>query len=369
MLQTFCLLLSLLLPAFISCWKCNYYLKHHKEIGLAVYSSIIANSFDVFDIGIGLPVPLPILYDKTINPLENDLINYVEELNSTHALLTLGLGMLLNHHPNPTKVNIRKYLNNEEELDGDAGSESIEASKCLFHFPSTQEPSIDIRYEYSAGISPGDQLFIHYGEEWFQERSISMNGMMKYLTDQPEEGNEEENSSISSSLVLSGCVQHFATLQKVGTLVARRNITEGTVIETSRVIYLPATETLLNYHGPLSDVIWWTNELSSSVTTEKEVSLAGEISSSTNNFRGGILLSGYGPFYGAVNEQQTTSGNIRIEWERAPAEERVEKKKPSLVRFVVSKAVNKGEELVVSNLLEVTVVKSNKMFKRKKLMS
>jgi hypothetical protein len=367
MLNAFCLLLYLLVPTFISCWKCDYYLKYHKEIGLAVYSNIIANSFDVFDIGIGLPVPLSILYDKSIASLENELINYVEEYNSSHALLTLGLGMLLNHHPNPTKVNIRKYLNNEEELEGNGESERLEDSKSLFHFPSTQEPSIDIRYEYSAGISPGDQLFIHYGEEWFQERSITMNDMVKHLTDQPEDDDDEQTNAKSPILALPGCVKHYAVLQKDGKLIARRNISEGVVVETSRVIYLPLTERLRNYHGPLTDILWWTSDLTSSISTEQVMTMNGEISSSFKNFRGGFLLSGTGPFYGALNEKQTNSGNIRIEW--ASDEEKTENKKPALVKFIVSQAINKGEELIVSNLSEETIVESKKMFKRKKLVN
>lgn len=315
------LTISCLFIAILACngRGCDYYFKYHEDLGLSVYSGHIFESFEVFDVGVGVPVPLHFVYSG------NELVNYVEGYNSTHALLTLGLGMLLNHNENPSKINIRKYLSEDPPL---------------LTFPSNHEPSIDIRFEYSASISRGDQLFVHYGEEWFDERGMTMLDTTKHLTD-----------TDSSSPKIPGCIKEYASLRE-GKLVAKRDVREGVTVETVRAIFLPATSTLVNYRGPFADILWWVKHFPSSTAS---VTAAGDAtvsasSSSTQDFSHALLLSGYGAFFGMRTGKEGETSNVEARWDYEVPGRLTSEVLPRLLKFVATRPIQKGEELIVGNV-------------------
>lgn len=67
---------------------CDHYFKSVPSLGIAVFAGKIHEPFEPFDIAVGVPIPLEFVYS------DSTLVNYVEGYNQSHALLTLGIGML-----------------------------------------------------------------------------------------------------------------------------------------------------------------------------------------------------------------------------------------------------------------------------------
>lgn len=297
--------LFLLRFGIVLCFKCDTYVKYHEELGLSLYSGKIHEPFDMLDVAIGVPVPLEFIFGS-------NLVNYVEGYNSSHALLTLGIAMILNHYPDPNKVNIRKFMS---ENPG------------RFIFPSNNEQSVDILFEYQSSISVGDQLFVDYGEGWFQDRGIPMEGRESFLTDT----NPEK--------YFRGCPFRYATLRE-NTLISSKNTSHGVVIEVLRAISLGNSPSLLNYHGPLTDVSWWTET--------QETNSDG----TTGTVLTPWLLTGFGPFYGTSAEGR--EGNVEMRWETRDPVTGAALPPRSVLSIVTTRRIEKGEELIVSNSYQVT---------------
>ncbi|RYH20888.1 hypothetical protein EON65_22165 [archaeon] len=82
-------------------------------------------SSEILEVAIGIPVKMDAIFG-------NLLINYVEGLNDSHALLALGQGMLLNHVNDRSQETVRKIMS---------------PYSPLYEFKSHSGYSVDIAYE------------------------------------------------------------------------------------------------------------------------------------------------------------------------------------------------------------------------------
>jgi hypothetical protein len=311
------LVLSAIMVA-VQAIECDYYFRYHEVFGMGVYAGKIHEPFDIFDAGIGVPVPLELVYGTP------ELVNYVEGYNSSHALLTLGLGMLLNYNSDMNKVNIRKFMSE---------------TPSQFHFLSNGEPSIDVVFEYQSSINVGDQLFVDYGEEWFAERQIPLVDMNSFVID-----SQPRNTSFP------GCFSRYMHLQQgldnSHKLIAKRNISANVIVEVARLIVLPMTDPLENYSGPFSDILWWSTDIE-----HLAVDRQGKVVNNRrkdNFFSEAFLMSGMGPFYGA---SQNKPGNIKaviVTTQQNAENQQTVISSRSMVKFMTTRRIVKGEELILS---------------------
>jgi hypothetical protein len=308
MIATTILVWSAMLVVAVQAIECAYYLRYHEVFGMAVYAGKIHEPFDVFDSGIGVPIPLELVYGTP------ELVNFVEGYNNTHALLTLGLGMLLNYNSDMNKVNIRKFMSE---------------SPSQYHFPSNGEPSIDVVFEYQSSINIGDQLFVDYGEDWFAERQIPLVDMNSFLID-----SQPRNTSFP------GCFSRYMHLQQEPDhshkLIAKRNISANVVVEVARMIVLPMTDPLETYSGPFSDILWWSTDIEHLAVDRQGKFVDNR--RKDNFFSEAFLMSGMGPFYGA---SQDKPGNIQVVVVTTIPNR-------SVVKFMTTRRIVQGEELILS---------------------
>jgi hypothetical protein len=85
----------------------------------------------------------------------NELINYCEGYNASHALVTLGISMLLNHAPSFGRANLFKQM-----------ADRVSPS----NLPPDDLGPYDIVYIAAEDIKQGDQLLYYYGDDWFNSR-------------------------------------------------------------------------------------------------------------------------------------------------------------------------------------------------------
>jgi hypothetical protein len=246
----------------------------------------------------------------------------------------------------------------------------------VLQFRSPYQSSIDLLYEYTSDIRAGQQLFIDYGFDWFEERSLSYTRLQEFYSDQNFEkvfGISKESPSAgliattsSSSLVGKQdskkkdwkllrdvqkvtqalgwpvCNYQYSTYRQ-GELIANVDIPMDTIIEVSRALLIPVTRSLL-LSGPLEEVLWWAMDVDVK-HSEKIDSMIQQISDKTirrpanpyqvepfdphGESKYALLLTGRGPFYGlhgpayhlyddpiTSNEryEAQTKGNVHIEF-------------------------------------------------------
>lgn len=224
----------------------------------------------------------------------------------------------------------------------------------LFHFPSNQEASIDILFEYQSSINVGDQLFVDYGEGWFEERGMveQREEIDALLEDPPEkpsqqaDGVSKQNLLLASLPRLPGCHSRYVIFQE-NHLIAKKNITTGVVLETSRVILVADSQRLRSYRGPFTDILWWWERRRQEETADDAIvtSKTGEVvsRSSFSNTSIPLLLSGYGAFYGVAEEENNEVGNVEaIFLEETEAT-------PMLIQFKTLRRILKGESFIIKN--------------------
>eukprot|EP01031_Cornospumella_fuschlensis_P033278 gene33278-40261_t len=176
------------------------------------------SSSELLEIAIGIPIKMDAIFG-------NYLINYVEGLNDSHALLALGQGMLLNHVNDRRKENVRKIMT---------------PNSPIYEFKTCSGYSIDIAYDLRGTVDVGEEFLTDYAVEgWFEDRAIPYMppNTLAYLT------------------AHAGCPSALTFIHLQG-LYASQKIAQGTVIETSRAIFLPVTPPLLQ-SGPLVEFLWW----------------------------------------------------------------------------------------------------------------
>ena len=271
--------------------------------GLGLFATRDLPMNHALEIGIGIPFPLPVLY-------WNELLNYAEGFNETHALLPLGNGILLNHHVYRSEVNVVKLPS---------------------AYPSQREESVDVIYEYTQDIAEGSQLLVDYGEGWFEDRNMQALDMLETLR----EGSSSGDSPLEKEAIIdlpgnSGlpcltdriptCPHEMTRLSK-SELYARVDIPQGTVIEISRAILFPVSRALLKA-GLLEGLVWWLTSpdaLRSFHSPEygflehfQKSSSPYVIAPLNQSIPYAMIMSGRGPFY--TNGGSLTEGNVGFEW-------------------------------------------------------
>jgi hypothetical protein len=342
--------------------SCEYRLERSPSSGMGLFATREIEPFEILEKSIGVPIPIRVI-------LWNQLIHYVEGLNGTHALLALGVGMMLNH-AHRMSANVRKV---QLYTDGQ------------IQFRSPYQSSIDLIHEYQAYIDPGEQLLVDYGDGWFEDHHIPY---MDLTTSKLPSIIATATTTTTTTLehtsheIFAGCID-FWTKFESGKLVASRFIPEGTVIELVRGLLIPITTALLT-SGPLEELVWWpsiSHEYLSLPATKK---IDQYPPSPYDLYPYGhddyyvILFSGKAAFYSPVNkddlveEEEEEMANIRYQWistnsadhttqtSAESAEREVTPLKTSqdrilcedliLMQFVASRNIMAGEILTVPHL-------------------
>jgi hypothetical protein len=213
-----------------------YHSRHSFAMGLGVYAGREIESGETVEVAIGIPIPLSAIY-------WTELVNYSEGYNDTHALFTLGNSALYNHVPNPDHEMIRKFMSHR---DG------------IYEFRAPFERSIDVDFVCKRDIDTGEQMFAHYGNDWFENRGWT----------------ELEPTSIAGTDFptvpgkLPGCTYRNTLLQN-NILVAKRMLLAGEVIEVVRALLIPDWAVIED--SPLVDLLWWPAAEASDATRECQV--------------------------------------------------------------------------------------------------
>lgn len=175
--------------------------------------------------------------------LWNELDQYVEAYNETHHLVSGGHFNLFNHAPK-------------------SGQMITKARKVGRWIHADQSTSIDTASVAIKPIKVGDQIFSFYESDWFALRNlqeINPVDLKATLPDIIHVGNIHKSSG-----VIPGCTSKLTTIRKyrddrtgrpATELIAKRNLTRGTIIEVTRALLL--SEGSFLEVQPLHSVLWW----------------------------------------------------------------------------------------------------------------
>lgn len=282
---------------------CNYTLRASADgSGLGLFATTDIEPFDILEVSIGIPIPIRAI-------LWNKLIYYVEGLNGTHALLALGVGMMLNHAPK-NHASVRKVMSFQDGIR---------------KFREPYQSSIDFIHEFTSYVAPGEQLLVDYGDDWFDERKIPHINLAV-----------EETTHHSD--IPTVCAEDWTAVTFDNTVIAARDIPANTVIEISRALLLPVTEALLT-SGPLEEMLWWhrdSERLRTSIDITRHPDspyLVPELGETHRHYA--MLLSGRGALYSpasssicsspndtqtSLNSTSSVTGNVRFAWYSIPQE-------------------------------------------------
>lgn len=67
---------------------CDIFLRHVDEYGVGVYAGVYFERNRPIEVAVGVPIPIPAI-------VRNELVNYMEGINSTHGVLLLGFSVRL----------------------------------------------------------------------------------------------------------------------------------------------------------------------------------------------------------------------------------------------------------------------------------
>lgn len=300
---------------------CDYRIRPTAEGGVGLFAVRELQENFALEIGIGIPLPMPVIF-------WNELLNYAEGFNETHALIPLGNGILLNHHLYLREINVQKLP-------------SGYAPQMTF----SQNPlsqSSDILYEYMQQVAKGSQLLVDYGHDWFEDRNQQAVDLLhtpsNSIPRDSEVGLQGDTERLSDNNVfnqlLPTCPHQWTRLTN-NEVYAAADIPQGTIIELTRAILFPVSRALLT-SGPLESVIWWLT--SPTMLLEEEQSSGGfverfqrvstpyVIAPFNRTLPYAMLLSGRGPFYGdkssaavsrgdeSVSLMDKVDGNVEMKW-------------------------------------------------------
>lgn len=378
--------------------RCDYTVVP-SEAGLGLFALHDLKTWNLLEVSVGIPIPMSTIY-------WTELVNYVEGYNTSHCLLTLGNGLLMNHHHNT-----RNYVNTWKVMS---------PHPSFLQFRSPYQSSIDLLYEYTIDVRKGQQLFIDYGFDWFEERSLSYTPLQEFYADQDFDkvfsslatskppsstttsnmmnnkdsgGNDKKNnkdwklmrdvSKVTQALGWPVCNYQYSTYRQ-GELLANVDIPVGTIIEVSRALLIPVTRSLL-FAGPLEEVLWWAVDVD--ITQPLAIdSIFDEIANTTirrpsnpynveafdesGTSKYALLLTGRGPFYGLQGPAYVAptteserfhshnTGNVELDFYYFD-EEITTKKKPvscstqMLVTLKAKRHIMTGEKLTLDYVMDM----------------
>lgn len=339
--------------------NCNLILRDMPGKGLGVFAGKDWLPEQRMELAIGIPVPYEGIY-------WTKLIDYCEGYNDTHALLTLGYSMLYNHIPHSEQTMIQKHMSNN---DG------------VVKFSNSHERSTDVFFEPNSVIFAGDQIYSHYGEDWFVDRGIDeLEGdpAANSVTLDRETSEQDVAAAQNHPFNLPGCAQQM-TYFKRGVLYAAVNIAAGEHIEVVRALLLP--HWAVAHAGAMGEFLWRKYQGASEVLAV-DVSGGGSAASSSapakavpstqelyakfgspytvtpyNRTNAGyaVLLTGRGALYstsgiiGGTDDGAAKVPNVQYDWWGTADNSTGETgcSLTMLVSFRALRYIAKGEELVV----------------------
>ena len=262
--------------------ECPLVMVYTPGFGVGVFAGMDYVNEQLLEHAIGIPFPKNALF-------WNDLVNYVEAMNDTHALFLHGHAAVFNHDRWGSGTAVRKMMADDWD--------------CKLNYTNLnygQTFSKDITFKASWEIMTGDQLFLAYGPNWFEIRNL----MELEAADELVHLHDIQNQPGR----IPGCGMKYTQFIN-NKLLAKTFIPKGTVIEISRVLLLEYSNALLPHLlGPLSEYIWYkpyntnriNNETPYLVTKTKNTNDPYKISYD-DKLQYIIILLGNGIFYNSKN--------------------------------------------------------------------
>lgn len=242
---------------------------------------------DIIDKSPGIPVNSKTILGKKDTP--NVLSYYVEELNKTHALASLGYAMLYNHSP--------KYFMESMITKVFPPKESF---KPLFSFSGLEGKTEDVHYIASRVIHPGEQIFGFYGHDWFTNRNQDEISPATLGNEYISVGN---NFNATDMIRLPGCAASM-TIFRNEKLYASRFIHAGEIIEVTRALLLK--ESTVKDSPLLQRFLWYRNK-------DVEIIVKSKSGLEDNeNERNVLLILGKGSLYDAPVKGEAP--NVHYSW-------------------------------------------------------
>lgn len=345
---------------------CDLILRNVPGKGVGVFAGRDWFPEELMELSVGIPIRYESVY-------WNQLINYCEGYNETHTLLTFGYSMLYNHISGAEQSMVQKHMSNEPGI---------------VHFSHSSELSTDLFFEPNSVIFAGEEIFSHYGDDYFTDRGIE-----ELAGEVPSNSIVLDRETTAQDIFfaqnhpynLPGCPLQL-TEYKNGILRAMVDIKAGEYLEVVRALLLPVWATA--HAGMLKEFLWWKPAITSNATQSIDDDGAGMQSiidriSKTNwptttelferfgspynvaaysphNTSYALLLTGHGALYSpskTICELDTNCAhnvgvkdiNVEYDWWRGkePASSAVDCGLTMLVSFKASRDITKGEELIV----------------------
>eukprot|EP01032_Pedospumella_encystans_P017304 gene17304-19725_t len=362
----------LILVCSIFCWvavcdvTCDLILRNVPGKGIGVFAGRDWFPQELVEVSVGIPISYESVY-------WNQLINYCEGYNETHTLLTLGYSMLYNHISGAEQSMVQKHMSYEPGVA---------------RFAHTSEHSIDLFFEPNSVIFASEEIFSHYGDDYFTDRGIEeLAGEVPLNSIALDRETTAEDIFLAQNHPhnLPGCPLQL-TEYKNGVLRAMVDIKAGEYIEVVRALLLPTWAT--THTGLLKEFLWWkpaiTNppmqymdgngigiqsqtdrtiqtNLPSTAELYKQFGSPYNVASySPHNTSYALLLTGHGALYSPsrtncdIDSQcmgnESKDINVIYDWWRGrePASSTVECELTMLVSFKASRDILKGEDLPLS---------------------
>lgn len=153
---------------------CDVVLRVVENYGIGIFANKVWAPDILIEHAIGIPVPRSSIF-------WNELVNYAEEHNMTHGLISLGISLLFNHASLSRGLMMKK----------------MNAHDSIYKFNDGFGASNDILYVSNEVIFQGYQMFSHYGELYEERDHLDV-----YST---QNSNPEVFKVRASSVFLSTC--------------------------------------------------------------------------------------------------------------------------------------------------------------------
>ena len=211
--------------------ECDLVLRYSPKFGLGVYAGTLIAPETAFEESTAILVPKIIVntYDES-----ESLKDYVEVFNDSHVMLSMGYQQIYNHASVNDGFMISKHIHPEAD------------------FSDFTENSLDVVAISKWLIFPGDQIFSHYGSQWFLERNISEVETRLQPHRELLRVDDVQNDSNFSRRV-PGCTTVMTKILN-GQVFANVDILEGEIIEVSRAVRIP--QRYLKFSESLSPFLW-----------------------------------------------------------------------------------------------------------------
>lgn len=275
--------------------KCDVIMRYVHGYGIGLYAGKKFKKGAEVEHSVGFAAPRYVT-------LWNELDQYVEAYNDTHHLLSGGHYNLFNHAPKHLML-ITKARKTGRWIHYD-GSASVDTASVAV-----------------SSIKPGDQIFSFYDSDWFALRNIQEINPLDLVDSSPDIIHVDNIHSSPGRI--PGCSTKLTKIRKyrdpdtgrsATELVARRNITRGSVIEVTRALLL--SEGTFLEPEPLNSFLWWKKGYSHRKYDPRDrdrsnVRVVNTPYNHTDNYA--VLQSGNGGLYHAYR-RGPSEVNVDYDW-------------------------------------------------------